>query len=1384
MHRARFESLETRTLFSVPTPSNVLEIAPIGTFVSGNTAVAEIIAHDPASQKVFSLNGTNNRLDVLDISDPTNPTKVFEISLSAYGAVPNSVAVKNGVVAVAMEAGPKTDPGKVVFFNTFGSFLNSVNVGAQPDMLTFTPDGQKVLVANEAEPNVGDTVNPDGSVSIINIAGGVASASVTTATFTAFNGQEANLRLQGVRITAGKAFSVDAEPEYIAVAPDGLTARVTLQENNAFAVLNIATGTITSIQALGLKDYSTGTPTVTTYDFNESTLPSIGTTPAGQNLKLGGFSGLHFEGIDGSTGELKFIANTDRGPNGEPSDILPGIAGNERPFALPNFQPRLVRFNLNQTTGAITITGQILLTKADGSPLTGLPNLQAGAQGTPYTDEVGVDLNGVLITNDTFGADLEGVVVAADGSFWCPDEYRPAIYHFDSTGKLIDRFIPAGTAASVGAPAGTYGTESLPAVYGQFRRANRGFEAIAIEGTKVYTFIQTNLDNPTGSAAVRNNGVIRIVEFDTATNTTTGEYVYVMRDTTAAGTAKTDKIGDAVALGGGKFLVVERDDRTTADSNKLIYEITLGGATNVTGTPIATATSGTTLESLNAAGLVTNGIRPVDKRLVVNAAAIGYTGVSKLEGLARVDADTFALINDNDFQMLGAIAKDGSAPINPNPEPIRLGLIDFTGSNGLDASDRDVDGTSGGGGKISINKQPVFGMYMPDGVAAYSAGGQNYFISANEGDDRDDFINPDETIRVGAGGYGLDATVFPNAATLKLNQNLGRLTVSSFDGNLDGDTQFERIQAYGARSFSIWDSAGNRVFDSGDALEQITAAQVPALFNSDGAAASFDTRSDNKGPEPEGVTIGVIDGKTYAFVGLERVGGFITYDVSNPLQPVFVTYTNPAVGAVGAPGKTDISPEGIIFISAANSPTGTPLVVTGNEVSGTATFYSINVNQKPVVNDQGFSVNEKSAVGTVVGTVVANDANPNQTLSYEITGGNTVGAFAINSNTGEITVANPAVLVFDVNPTFVLDVKVTDIGNPLPNDFDTAVVNVNVVNISDFSIAGTTIVEGNSGFSYLEYTVTRDSSAGVAGVDFATIGGNSTAGVDYEATSGSVIFAAGETSKVVKVKVYGDTTIEPDNSVDVELSNPVNGFIKSSVATGNITNDDGPAKISVNDVSVTEGNSGTKVLTFTVKLDSASPDTVTVNYATANGTASAPGDYVSNGGQLTFFSGQTSKTVSVTVKGDTTVEATETFFLNLSAPVNATIADSQGKATIVNDDPTPVVLPKLSIAGFSAAEGNSGTKLFSFLVTLDKAASGPITVKYATSNGSATAGLDYLATNGTLTFNAGQTTRTIFVTVKGDTTKSINETFFVTLSNPTAATIAVAKATGTIVNDD
>ncbi len=930
----------------MPTPSNALILAPIGSYASGEAGVGEIVAYDALSRKLFSLNGANDRLDVLDIGDPSSPKLVSTIDLSPYGATPNSVAVSNGIVAVAMEADPKTDPGRVVFFSTAGDFRSQVVVGAQPDMLTFTPDGSRVLVANEGEPNEGDTINPEGSLSIIDLSGGVLSPTVTTATFSAFDGLEAKLRGQGVRITAGKPFSVDAEPEYIAVAPDGSSARITLQENNALAVLDLSAGltygTITAIQALGLKDYATGIPSVSTYDFDEASLPVIGTTPAGQELKLGGFSGLFFEGIDAASGDLLFLTNTDRGPNGEPSDLLPAVPGNERPFALPAFAPELVRFRLNAATGQITISQRIALTQADGStPLSGLPNLQAGAPGSATTDEVAVDLNGIQLANDPLGADLEGVVVAPDGSFWLPDEYRPAIYHFAADGRLLERLIPIGTASAVGAVPGSFGSEVLPAVYGQARRANRGFEAIAMEGSKLYAFIQTSLDNP--GSAVRGNGVIRILEFDTVTAAVTGEFVYVMRDTTAAGAARTDKIGDAVALGGGRFLVAERDDRTGADANKLIYAITLTGATNVLGSPIAAATSGTTLESLSPDQLAAAGIRPVDKRLVVNAAAIGYTGVSKIEGLALVDGDTLAVLNDNDFQLAGPIAADGSAPINPSPEPIRLGLIDFSGGNGLDASDRDVDGSSSGGGRIAIGPQPVFGMYMPDGVASFSVGGRPYFITANEGDSREDFT-PGEEIRVGAGGYVLDPATFPDAAALKNNAVLGRLIVSAYDGDLDGDGDIDRIQTYGARSFSIWDEAGNRVFDSGDAIERLTADLVPALFNGNGDAGSFDSRSDNKGPEPESVAIGSIGGRPYAFIGLERVGGILTYDLSDPLRPALVGYTNPATSPPGSPDQDDLAPEGLLFIPASDSPTGKDLLVTGNEGSGTTTIYTVESN--------------------------------------------------------------------------------------------------------------------------------------------------------------------------------------------------------------------------------------------------------------------------------------------------------------------------------------------------------------------------------------------------------------------------------------------------------
>jgi predicted extracellular nuclease len=496
-------------------------LTKIGGFAGSGS---EISAYDATTQRLFVISGGTD-LEILDLSNPTNPTLVDTLDISEYGAGANSVAIHNGIVAVAVEAEPVTEAGKVVFFRTDGTFLNAVEVGALPDMLTFTPDGSKVLVANEGEPSEDYTVDPEGSVSIINLSNGVENATVSTADFRAFNDRQTELQANGVRILGPNAtVAQDVEPEYIAISADGSTAYVTLQENNAVAVVDIATSTVTAIQPLGYKDYTQG-------------------------------------------------------------------------------------------------------------------------------------------------------------------------------------------------------------------------------------------------------------------------------------------------------------------------------------------------------------------------------------------------------------------------------------NNRLDASDAD--------GEINIRNQPVFGMYQPDAIATFTAGGQTYYITANEGDAR---IRPtgDEEVPGQAEGdlfneevrfsdLPLDPTAFPNAAELQADENLGRLIVTSTMGDTDGDGDFDQVFTYGGRSFSIRDAAGNLVYDSGDDFEQITAATLPDNFNSDNDENTFDTRSDNKGPEPEGVVTARINDRTYAFVGLERVGGIMVYEVTNPDRPVFVQYINTRDFSGDAEEiQGDSGPEGLTFISAEDSPNGTPLLVVNYEVSNTTAIFEVN----------------------------------------------------------------------------------------------------------------------------------------------------------------------------------------------------------------------------------------------------------------------------------------------------------------------------------------------------------------------------------------------------------------------------------------------------------
>ena len=343
------------------------------------------------------------------------------------------------------------------------------------------------------------------------------------------------------------------------------------------------------------------------------------------------------------------------------------------------------------------------------------------------------------------------------------------------------------------------------------------------------------------------------------------------------------------------------------------------------------------------------------------------------------------------------------------------------------------------------------------------------------------------------------------------------------------------------------------------------------------------------------------------------------------------------------------------------------------------------------------------------------------------------------------------------------------------------------------SVADADAPEGTTTTSSLYFTISLDRAvSGPVTVRYTTVAGTATEGIDYDAASGTVTFAAGETQQTVVVTTRADETIEADEMLGFLISGATatgrEAVIDVPQAAGLITNDDG-ANVSINNASVIEGNAGTRVLVFTVRLPRAADVPVTVNYATADWTATAAdGDYVAAQGELTFAAGETSRTLAVAVKGDNIVERNElvrVLLSNLQAgDRTVSLGRANGVGQIQNDDAANV-----SIGDASISEGPAGAmRYLTFTVTLSGPVDAAATLSYATTNGNATAGSDYVAQAGKITFAKGATSRSIRIAIKGDNLPEAHEAFFVDLKAiaPAGRNVRIARSrgVGTILNDD
>jgi hypothetical protein len=492
--------------------------------------------------------------------------------------------------------------------------------------------------------------------------------------------------------------------------------------------------------------------------------------------------------------------------------------------------------------------------------------------------------------------------------------------------------------------------------------------------------------------------------------------------------------------------------------------------------------------------------------------------------------------------------------------PFGYSSYDGPSGNAMDASDQS-------GAVLITGNLPIKGAYMPDAMQFHSISGMNYLITANEGDSRE-FGSVIDANRLSSATFNnvLDATAFPDQNILRNNKFLGRLSVLKYSGDTDGDGDYDQLHSMGGRSFSIWNAnTGALVYDSKSLIEQITALHPTfgSIFNASNTlgAPALKNRSDDKGPEPEGITVANIYGSHYAFVSLERIGGVMIFNINNPTNPVFVGYANNRSTTLSGP---DLGAEGIIYISQQDSPNGKPLVILANEISATLSIYQVNTCAE--VSGSPISLVSDTICSGQTSLIAATSTN---NVNYQ---------WLLNGNplTGS---TNPS-LSANQTGTYALLLNNTNLGcTDTSNNVSLAVLNLPNVsggNNLEVCIGGSVTLNGTGALNYSwtsgvinnqSFSPLTTQSYQVTGTD--AFGCQSTAQVQVIVNS------------LPNVSAGTDTTICASSPITLVAQGATSYSWSNGVLNGNVANFSSTTTLSVTGVDV-NGCSNTDQVTFTV----------------------------------------------------------------------------------------------------------------------------------------------------------------------------------------------------------